>query len=746
MATPPRVEVKLVNETLRLRVDTLGQPRRLVVPNVPGITPAILQASGAVRVLSCSDSHRLDIEGVATLEIPTAAGSGLGLVRVSDERWIGLRQSLVSLVGDTWIAPHFIATGSGATKDNHRAAGQQRPGLPPDRVAQLPQNGADAWILVADLALLQKKIGAVAESPLSNLLIAPTELGDDFVRKRMRAHATAAAMIGNGTDQLVAAALAAADAENELDAITGARPESGLYRAALQAASMQWALMDLTRIQPQNYDAITALSFLTAALADPRSRHAIGDAKSSSIAMPLVWQAMCRMLEEGPRLTVLQDQPPVVQAEQRNVAEGHIVLLGDLQGQIEDCGCIGPPAGGLSRLADAVLHSAGDEARPLYVGIGNYLGSVRTIRGSADLAKLGARLVALIGESALMNYGPNDLLQASLHPSITDEMFAKHQRCITINVTSKKTNQPIGKAIATEYNDQPCLVLGVAGSTGIGVMARERALMHRLFEFDDAVETVRRCLQALELDAGIQVIVVCCGVGMATVGALADVVPNAIFIVSGENVGFAERMRKLPSIGQVEGSVVVAHHGGSSSATAVDCPEGKPVSAREVVMGAAVAGARVLEVLHQRSATRVGHETAALMQPAAVAGESPAGLVGSQSCRACHRAEYSQWSTTPHATAMQTLADVDRRRVDYCVQCHVTGFMANGFNYSEATDHLAGVGCEVCHGPGGKHVTDPASPMIRLPPKELCLVCHTSEHSAMSEHSMARYWSGVLHK
>jgi hypothetical protein len=94
-------------------------------------------------------------------------------------------------------------------------------------------------------------------------------------------------------------------------------------------------------------------------------------------------------------------------------------------------------------------------------------------------------------------------------------------------------------------------------------------------------------------------------------------------------------------------------------------------------------------------------------------------FIGSKKCRMCHLKEYKSWAETKMAKAFDLLkpgvraeakkaANVDPDK-DYttdteCVRCHVTGYgEEGGFVDIKSTPDLAGVGCEMCHGPGGTY-------------------------------------------
>lgn len=111
--------------------------------------------------------------------------------------------------------------------------------------------------------------------------------------------------------------------------------------------------------------------------------------------------------------------------------------------------------------------------------------------------------------------------------------------------------------------------------------------------------------------------------------------------------------------------------------------------------------------------------------------------VGSAACLPCHTAEYEQWAGTRHAVGFAALKTEEERRNPRCLPCHTTAYdEEQGFVSVEDTLALAGVGCEVCHGPGGDHLQAPPDKKketifglgSRCPScaiRKLCRRCHT---------------------
>ncbi len=127
----------------------------------------------------------------------------------------------------------------------------------------------------------------------------------------------------------------------------------------------------------------------------------------------------------------------------------------------------------------------------------------------------------------------------------------------------------------------------------------------------------------------------------------------------------------------------------------------------------------------------------------------PDGLeyLGSDSCAGCHKYEYDKWSTKPHARAYQTLVDVGSEHDPECIVCHVVGLeYETGFVSKKSSEGLRNIGCEVCHGPGSKHMTVALKGKETgiSEPQSTCIDCHTSEHSNYEGHE-DEYLEKIVH-
>lgn len=112
--------------------------------------------------------------------------------------------------------------------------------------------------------------------------------------------------------------------------------------------------------------------------------------------------------------------------------------------------------------------------------------------------------------------------------------------------------------------------------------------------------------------------------------------------------------------------------------------------------------------------------------------EGQAAYVGSERCSTCHAPAYAWWQKHAHGRAYDTLVERSKEYNLSCVGCHVTGYLKPGGSTVTHNEGLTHVGCESCHGPGSLHDGDKAG-IVRAPSESLCVECHNEEHSDQFE-------------
>ena len=88
-----------------------------------------------------------------------------------------------------------------------------------------------------------------------------------------------------------------------------------------------------------------------------------------------------------------------------------------------------------------------------------------------------------------------------------------------------------------------------------------------------------------------------------------------------------------------------------------------------------------------------------------------ASYVGEKTCKKCHMKQHRTWRKMKHHDAMKNLPEKYHGEKNEdgqaCISCHVTGYGQadrGGFKSLAESEHLLGVQCEACHGPGSNHV------------------------------------------
>ncbi len=106
--------------------------------------------------------------------------------------------------------------------------------------------------------------------------------------------------------------------------------------------------------------------------------------------------------------------------------------------------------------------------------------------------------------------------------------------------------------------------------------------------------------------------------------------------------------------------------------------------------------------------------------------------VGSQKCAECHEQQYASFqSQSKKAKSWHSVTimapKLTPQELESCYECHTTGYKQGGFKDYASTPHLAGVGCETCHGPGAAHAESGSPEHIkRKPDPAQCQTCHNA--------------------
>jgi 2',3'-cyclic-nucleotide 2'-phosphodiesterase (5'-nucleotidase family) len=142
-------------------------------------------------------------------------------------------------------------------------------------------------------------------------------------------------------------------------------------------------------------------------------------------------------------------------------------------------------------------------------------------------------------------------------------------------------------------------------------------------------------------------------------------------------------------------------------------------------LGRSVENHGATEAMLQETLSRMESAASSLQAGVANGSRSLLPFVGSALCASCHPDQNTQWKTTRHAHAWQTLVDRKRSLDSECFSCHVTGaHHPEGPQLAIETTGLTDVGCEACHGPGAAHVEKPVGTMRAKAAEERCLDCH----------------------
>lgn len=116
---------------------------------------------------------------------------------------------------------------------------------------------------------------------------------------------------------------------------------------------------------------------------------------------------------------------------------------------------------------------------------------------------------------------------------------------------------------------------------------------------------------------------------------------------------------------------------------------------------------------------------------------------GAERCSGCHSTagqpggdQYTPWTMSRHAGAIETLRARGQGENAFCLQCHTVGTyglfadaeLDNGAYNDTAVERLAGIQCENCHGPGSRHPNPEFDSVQVSYDAEVCGDCHNGTH------------------
>jgi len=112
----------------------------------------------------------------------------------------------------------------------------------------------------------------------------------------------------------------------------------------------------------------------------------------------------------------------------------------------------------------------------------------------------------------------------------------------------------------------------------------------------------------------------------------------------------------------------------------------------------------------------------------------PSTYVGSKACRDCHTSQYANFiKYAKKSRSFESIKKMENKlspeEYQTCFECHTTGYgKSGGFVSEDKTPHLTDAGCEVCHGPGSRHVdSEDPQDISRDISMENCNTCHNSD-------------------
>lgn len=436
-----------------------------------------------------------------------------------------------------------------------------------------------------------------------------------------------------------------------------------------------------------------------------------------------------------------------------------LLVLTDLDGAVEPCGCVSRPLGGLDHLVHAVEQASKNGPRSLVVSAGNTfyegcadrhpendfaaetlakalnrLSMAAAAPGSADLCSDPATLTTLSSQANVSFVAAGVKLSETTSENLSRQFAARRLPGIKPNKVVALSGLSVG-LIGVVETPRGGLPQGVSSPSDPVAQARlqvERLRRNRTDLVLLLVSGGAALAQRLARDTDADIVVYAADQDRYSIAA-----QHGALILNAGRKGQGMLVVDVWWSGANDDLQLVPSDAPSNRQRPSNLASGRYVAFDEKAGRDPKIGA-LLEA-HAKRVNEYNRRTSKARPPPVPEGGS--GYVGSRPCASCHTAAYVWWKASPHGRAYATLEQRSKEYHLACVGCHVTGYEKPGGSTVASVEHLKNVGCESCHGPGSAHVNDPRPPhrhIHRVVAEEVCRQCHNPEHSDRFEYAAYR--------
>lgn len=413
---------------------------------------------------------------------------------------------------------------------------------------------------------------------------------------------------------------------------------------------------------------------------------------------------------------------------------GRLVLMSDLAAALEPCGCVADQRGGLARLG---AFTAG-QAFPVAVAAAGptFFDDVQLDPAHAAQELEKAHTVAQV-----VAQQPFFLAPSRSEFAAGVEELAKlvgEAKAGVVSSTVRVAGKPFGDPRVVDVGPTKVAFIGYSGAPRDLLVPPLEGLA-----FDADVTSLRANVEAAQA-AGARFVVLLASASRGEALRLVDRTPGIDLVLVGAPSVRGEVVRDDVPIDHIEKTVVVEPASRLQSVVVVDLvdrggafAEGEGGAASRFLVRQEPVGSKLAKNVQSASILAAYDARIDAQNRIRYASRTPtpsregeAHYVGVEVCGGCHTQPLAVWSATRHAKAYPSLTEKHKAFDLDCVGCHVTGYEKPGGSTVTHVDRLENVQCEVCHGPGSKHVAGGGlkSAIVRKPETSVCTGCHHEPH------------------